>query len=230
MTAYFGRPSSHGAPQAGNNSGEASRGILEGGVRSAYAVIDEYMRCGYETARNLHGDPNKRGDMSDNDPNYGNRYNPWGPMAPLVEPWMMATQAWMNAWSAFFPGAWPQAWNPANFGAGFGYPTGAQSAAPPSQGTAPNVCVQLDSDRPTEVTANLNPGADLLALKVDSLKAEGCAEPIDDVWITSQPGRVRVSVKVEPSLPAGTYSGVIRKADRSVAGKLVVIVGAPKGE
>jgi hypothetical protein len=219
-------PGAANGPVAGENPCDPSRwapmsreivnGALESGVRTAYAVIDEYMRRGYEAARMNREHPDRRGYMSDNSANYGNRPNPWGPMAPFTEQWMAAMRAWTEAWSAFVPGGLQQMWNPA--GAGY------SNAAP-----APTVSVQVSSPRPTEVTANLRPGADCVSLEADPLQGEGAsAATIKHVLISHEPGRVRVSVNVGADQPAGCYRGAIRrKADRSIVGDLTVVISDP---
>lgn len=86
-------------------AGAAVCGALENGVRTAYAVIDEYMRRGQETARGIfNNDPNRRGTMSDDRGSYPGGFNPSNPMAMFTEQWMMAMRAWSQAWSSFAPG------------------------------------------------------------------------------------------------------------------------------
>jgi len=186
--------------------------VLESGVRTAYQVIDEYMRRGYEAAGNNQNDPNKRGHMNENRANY-NWQNPWGPMSQLTEQWMMAMRTWTEAWSAFVPGGWPQQpWNPAG----------------PCNPNAPVVSVQVSSPRPTEVTANLRPGAELMDLVVDALHGEGPQAPsfeLSTVSITRELARMRVNVRVGANVPAGSYRGAIRnRADGCIVGDLTVVI------
>lgn len=196
-------------------AGTAVCGALENGVRTAYAVIDDYMRRGQETARNLfNNDPNRRGTMSDDRGSFSGGVNPANPMAMFTEQWMAAMRAWTQAWTSFAPGAWQQ-----NMMNPFAAPTAANA-----------VSVRIVSARPVEVIANLSPhssfGLDLHELIAEPLRAEGSkAAPIDPPAIVREPGRVRVSIKVADKQPAGHYRGVIRKkADGNVAGDLTVIV------
>ena len=156
--------------------------------------------------------------MNDNRSNFGNQWNPWGPMSALTEQWLMAMRPWTDAWSAFIPGGWPpQAWNS---GGGTGYS---------NAGPMPAVSVQVWSKRPAEVTAQLCAGPDLIALTADALRGEGFAAPlIEQVSITREPGRVRVRVEIGAGQPAGCYRGAIRKkADGSIAGELTVVITEP---
>src|SRR4051794_20240710 len=144
----------YGPPQAPEApSGGVLRETLECGVRTAYTVIDEYLRRGYETARANQNQANGGPTMQDDKSNYSNWTNQWGPMAAPMQTWMMAMKAWTDAWGAMMPGMWPQT--------GYGGTTGYGSPA----GTAcasPAVSVQVSSHRPAEVTAavELDPGAD----------------------------------------------------------------------
>src|SRR5690349_2016936 len=61
---------------------EALRGALECGVHTAYAVIDEYLKRGYETARQNQTTVNGGGPMSNDRPSYSNWSGAWGPMTP----------------------------------------------------------------------------------------------------------------------------------------------------
>jgi hypothetical protein len=197
-------------------AGSAVCGELENGVRTAYAVIDEYMRRGQDAARGISNDSNRRGDMSDYKSNYGGGYNnPPNPFAMLTEQWLMAMRMWSQAWSAFMPGMWPQQGWPTPSGMPQGY-----------EALAPKVSVQVSSTRPVEVTVTVNPGSDLLGLAAEPLRPEGfAATAIEPPTITHDPGCVRVAVKVAANQPAGRYSSFIRKkADESIAGEMTVVV------
>lgn len=193
-------------------AGAAVCGVLENGIRTAYAVIDDYMRRGQDAARTIFNDPNRRGAMSDDKGNFpGGGFNPMNPMAMFTEQWMTAMRAWSQAWSAFAPGGWPmQGINP----------------FAPAGSVAPRVSVKVSSANPVEVTANLLPGTDNAGLISEPLRAEGfTAPPIDAPEIVRETGIVRVSVQVGPKQPKGRYLGSIRrKADGGVAGDLTVIV------
>jgi len=192
-------------------TGAAVCGALENGVRTAYAVIDEYMRRGQDTARSIFNDPTRRGSVSDDRGNAAGGFNPMNPLTMFAEQWMMAMRPWIQGWSAFAPNAWPQpGTNP--------FATAANAA--------PTVSVKIVSTRPVEVTANLYPGLDHAGLVCDALSDDAVtATPIEPPEIIRDSGGVRISVKVADKQPAGQYRGLIRRrADGNVAGDLVVIV------
>src|SRR5580658_5134736 len=65
----------HMEHRASSEPGKAPQGVLrdvlECGVHTAYTVIDDYMRRGYEAARLKQDGANGRGKMNENKPNYG---------------------------------------------------------------------------------------------------------------------------------------------------------------
>jgi hypothetical protein len=196
-------------------AGAAVCGALENGVRTAYAVIDEYMRRGQDAARDIFNDPNRRGFMSDDKTNFPGGPNPWNPMASMTmftEQWMAAMRAWSQAWSAYAPSGWPM--------------PGVNPFAAPAT-PAPAVSVKVSSTSPVEVTANLHPATDSATLVAEPLRAEGfTAPPINAPEIVRDPATIRITVKVGSRQPAGRYRSIIRrKADESVAGELTVVVG-----
>lgn len=204
-------------------SGAAVQGAVECGVKTAYTVIDEYMRRGREAASRQER-PNWRGDMKDDRQNSGNWSTMFGPMGPLMAPWMQMMQAWTTAMSSFVPGAAPQAaWNPYTWGGAAGGPH------PPGAATSPTVSVQLSSHRPAEVTFGVAPGADAMTLAADPLGIDdgSGAPPLVAVAITCTPGHVRVSVTVPNDQPPGRYSGAIRDAAGMQVGDLTVDVSGP---
>lgn len=193
-------------------AGEAVCGVLENGVRTAYAVIDEYMRRGQDAARDIFNDPNRRGAMNDERSNFPGGYNPSNPMAMFAEQWMTAMRAWSQAWSSFAPGgAWPMP---------------GMNPFAPSAAQSPTVTVKVSSSSPVEVTANLHPSQDSATLIADPLRAEGFTAPdIAAPEIAREAGAVSVTVKVGPKQHAGRYRSIIRrKADGSAAGDLTVVV------
>jgi hypothetical protein len=201
-------------------------GVLENGVRTAYAVIDEYMRRGQDAARTIFNDPNRRGFMSDNRSNFpgagysygggyppsGGGYPPSNPMAMLAEQWMMMMRMWSNAFSSIAPGQWPMPGpNP------YSYP-GATSVP---------VTLKIEANRPVELTANVYAGPDGQALISDSLKSDGSGgSPIESPSVIRDGMSVRVTLKVTEQQPSGVYRGSIRrKSDGFVVGDLIVVLG-----
>jgi hypothetical protein len=198
---------------------------LERGVRSAYAVIDEYMRRGRQAARSFQDATNLGGFVMDDKSNFGGSgfggsgfggSNPWGSMPPIAEQWMAAMRAWANAWAQFIPGGIPPMWNPAAYGMGPNAPT--MPAWP--------LTISVTSSRPTEVTATITPGCDAVALTVEPLQAQGiAAPPIDGVTAVRSAGALKLTVKVKPDQPEGTYRGTVRKsADGCPAGEVIVVI------
>jgi len=208
----------YGPPQAPEApSGGVLRETLECGVRTAYTVIDEYLRRGYEIARANQNQANGGPTMQDDRSNYSNWMNQWGPMAAPMQTWMMAMKAWTDAWGAMMPGMWPQT--------GYGGTTGYGSPA----GTAcasPAVSVHVSSHRPAEVTASVDlyPGADCCKLTVGSLLAQGSNLVLAGVSIGLSQGMLRIGVPVAADQPDGNYCGEIKGADGRCAGHLKVLI------
>jgi hypothetical protein len=161
--------------------------------------------------------------MERNRYSYGNPNMAYGPMWPIVAPWMQMMQAWMSVAGAFVPGGYaPQPWNP--------YATRDSSGCADPAPSAPTVSVRVKSEYPTEVEASIHPGADAMCLKADPL------EPTDDehqpalkgVTIKCECGHVRVSLTIATSQPSGRYSGAIRDAGGCKRGDLTVEVWNPQ--
>jgi len=201
-----------GAPSnAASSAGAAVMGALENGVRTAYSVIDEYIRRGQEAAGGLFNNSSRRGTMSDERGNPGGGFNPWNPMAFSTEQWMTAMRMWTQMWSAFIPGAFPQGgFSPFSFG-------GMQT---------PAVTVKVASSSPVEVAVNLYAASSSAELMSEPLRADGfTAQPIEAAIVVREPGAIRVSLNVVAGQPAGRYRGLIRnETDKSVAGELTVVV------
>ena len=198
-------------------AGAAMFGALENGVRTAYAVIDEYMRRGQDAARDIFNDSTRRGFMSDDKSDFpggynSQGYNPWNSMGMFTDQWMAAMRAWSQAWSSVVPnGGWP-------------FP-GVNPFAP-NTGSAPTVTFKVSSSLPVEVTANLHPAPDSPTLVAEPLRADGFTAPsIDAPEITRAAGAVTVAIKIGAKQPKGRYRSTIRrKADEGIAGELTVVI------
>jgi hypothetical protein len=191
-------------------SSSAVQGAVECGVNTAYTVIDEYMRRGQEAASREREHANQRGHMNDDRYRYNNPYMAWGPMAPLIAPWIQAMQAWACAMSAFVPGAMPRdPWN--RYG---------QCAS------SPNISVRVTSRYPTEVTTTLMPGADSMTLAATDLRIDppgNAGAPPLRADITCERGPIQVIVSVPDDQPPGRYRGaIVNRADGMTVGSLVV--------
>lgn len=191
-------------------------GVLENGVRTAYAVIDEYMRRGQEAARDVFNDPNRRGPMSDGSGNFGGGFNPGNnPLGMMMEQWMSAMQAWSQMLSSYMPPGWQQATtNPFAYG---------QASATM---TAAAVMVKLSSARPAEVAVSLSPGADPAGLVCEPLRPEsGSGTPIEAASIARDGAAIQVGVKIGAKQAPGRYHGYIRrKTGPGIAGELTVTI------
>ena len=200
-------------------STDAVRGAVECGVRTAYSVIDEYMRRGYDAASGSQSGSHERGHMSDDRQNYNAWSAAWGPVSPLMDQWMNAVRTWTETWASMAQGMSPAA-------------SRATGAPGPSAaaGATSHISVQVSSDRPVEVTPHLFPGADAMTvLAADPLQSceQTDAPALTGIDIKAEPGRVRVKVTIMADQPAGTYSGPVRNAQRVVVGALTVTIAEP---
>jgi len=189
---------------------------LECGVRTAYTVIDEYLRRGFEAARGNRDSPSGRGDMRDENPNFSSWTNPWGSMAAPMQMWVSGMRAWAEMWAPFLPGgASQQMWN---MGGWPGFPTGASQV--------PALSIQVVSHRAAGVTASVHllPGFECAPLMVGPLAGEGSEPPLNRVSIDTAPGALRIHVPVPADQPVGTYHGSLTTADGRVAGRLTVVI------
>ena len=193
-------------------SDSAVKGAVECGVNTAYTVIDEYMRRGLEAATRQREHARQRGTMNDDRYSCSNPYIAWGPMAPLIAPWIQAMQAWVCAMSAFAPGAMYR-------GPWTSY---AQTTS------SPNISVRVTSRHPTEVTTTLAPGADAMTLSAAELRiVDPAPEPVGapplTASITCGPRPIQVSVSVPDTQPPGRYRGaIVNNADGTQVGTLLV--------
>jgi len=221
-----------------------TRGAVERGVETAYAVVDEYMRRGRTAASQRR---NGNSGNSGNPVNYGNfgggsvghqhggystggggagngggPFNsgggPWGggnmSSNPMFAPWIQMMRMWTDSMMAFMPTGAP---NP------FAMWTGAAQPRPA-------IAVRTASVNPAEVTVTLDAGAEWLLLRVDALENpdEPGASSIAAPTITCEPGRVSVHVSVPASQTAGHYHGTIRDSGGVRRGELCVDVEAPR--
>ena len=208
----------NGVPPPGANPASAAGDLLECGVRTAYTVIDEYLRRGYEAAREFRNPTDGRGDMQEEKRNYNdwsNWANMWGPMAFPIQQWMAMMRAWANAWSGTFPAGWAQMGN-------MPWP-----GFMPGAFLAP-VSVELSAQKAAQVTASVSlyPGAECQPLSVGPLIAEGGKNLLRGVSVSHTQGSVRVSVTVPADQASGTYVGDIKAPDTRVVGSLIVVLAA----
>lgn len=139
----------------------------------------------------------------------------WGPMAPMVAPWAQMMRMWTDAMAGFAP-AW---------GAMAGPWLGAMGASSP-------VSILVSSEAPTQVRAEVRPGAERLTLRVDALRAqdESGAPALETVSIEPHGDGLRVSVMIPKDQPAGRYHGSILDPSGAVQGHVSVEVqSAPSG-
>jgi hypothetical protein len=183
-------------------------GTVERGVDTAYMVIEEYMQRGREAAGRRHERGNGRADMDANRKNegpWGGQY-PWGPMTPMVAPWMQMMRMWTDSMAAFLPGGPAMATQWMNQ-----FTPGGAMWPGMAMGPRPHVVVRIDSQQPAEVAVDIDPGAECMGLTANALVAAGAdtAPPLAGVSIDWNAGEARVSITVPNDQPAGTYSGTI---------------------
>jgi len=216
------------ASAAGEPPAGGLREALECGVQTAYTVIDEYMRRGYEAARGNRNDTNGSGPMNGNRPNNAGWQGAWSPGPAAMEQWFTAVKAWTDMLSAFvpggFPGAgpggWQQPWNMGGMAGPWSAP-GAQGAPCPTPG-GPPISVRVTSLRPAEVTACLIPGAEAMPLVAHVPHLKG-------LHISCEGGNVSVHLNVAADQKAGTYPGKIQAHGRDV-GDLTVTISEPSSK
>ena len=192
--------------EPGADSGHSPFAPLENGVRTAYAVIEDYLHRGQTAAFGMYNDSNRQDDMNDYRGNPCG-YTPFNPFSMLAEQWLMAMRAWTQAWGAMMPGAWQSPWT------GPGY--AAQNST--------RLTVQVSSKRPTEVSASIAPGVDVCGLVCDPLHIDGGKDVIAAPVINSDQCGVHLTVTIGDQ-PAGRYRGSIRRRDGCVAGEITVNV------
>jgi len=212
-TAMPARPQSEpntGAPRDPMGvAGAAVRGALENGVRTAYAVIDGYLRRGQETARTVFQTSYWRGPMNNDRDNFNTGFPPGNPMSMLSEQLMLAMRMWTQAMTAFVPSPWAQ--------------PGA-APFPSAEMRTPGVTVTLSASRPVEVSVSIYSASEGLLLVAEPLRAEGfAASSIDPPTLIREQGSIAVTLSVAAEQPAGRYRGLIRKeSDKSIAGEVTV--------
>ncbi len=205
------RAENSGTPGVDANSAASAnsplRGALECGVRTAYSVIDDYMRRGYEAARLNQNPSHERGNMNQHKPGYG-QYNPWGPMGPMMDAWSSAFRMWTEAWFSMMPGArggwgqWPGA------GAAYASPT--------------HVNLNVSSKRPVSITLFIHPNADPSRLTL------GAFQPaLDGIQLIYSDCSFHVRADIADTAAATTYRGMVCAPDGSVAGELKIVILAP---
>jgi hypothetical protein len=263
------QPQPSGTPQnVVSAAGAAVCGMVEGGVRTAYSVIDEYLRRGQEAARGLFNDSNMRGPMNQVRGNCsGYAYAPWSgygqpggycppgsPMTMMMDQWLTAMRTWTGFWFACIPPPMQQyppcsCGQPSNSCGMHGSQSLSDAANPDllrellsrmqnemRQATkvtpTTSTDCRLESVRVTvsstgglvDCTANLSPGVYPQGVICDPLHDSGSACDIVPELVVSG-AILRVTVKVPPGHPSGTYCGKIRrKPDQCVVGDVTLCI------
>jgi len=227
--------------------------MLENGVRTAYAVIDEYLRRGQETARGLFNDSNRRGYMTDDRVNPGGGFGtgggfgpggPFGTMNPmaLMTQWMQVMQAWTQFWFSMMQGPFQQSMMgmqpPMGMPGMPGMPQPQRTAThqPGQTGTQQvsaastdvrleSVTVAVTSFSQAECTVNVTPGS-YVGLVCDPLRPAGFqATPIEAPTINYQGGTLRAAIKVPNQQAVGRYTGLVRRLpDQFAVGDITVVI------
>lgn len=219
--------------QPGGRSHRPAPGTLQGAVEktvaAAYALSDQLMHRGYSAASHYSrpfggpnmSDPHHRGPRdgwsSPFSPPPGGRpgseggSGPWdarGPMGVWMEPWLQMMRLWTDSLYAMSGSTNPMA----TWGSGAG------------RSTSPGTSVQVQSIRPTRVTMDLAPGADLEELVVGPLHLSGDAEAttLHGVTLSSRPGQYTVELDVSDDQAPGVYVATVENRWRRPLGELRV--------
>jgi hypothetical protein len=213
-------------------AGAAVCGMLENGVRTAYAVIDEYLLRGQEAARGRFNDSNKRGFMTDDRGNLGGERGPnfgfgpggvlgqgiFGTLNPtaMMTQWMAAMQAWSQFWFACVQAPLQPF-------------SGIQQQQPhTSTGVqVESVTLAVTSQAQVESNVNLTPGNYLQGLVCDPLRLDGNPETYIAAPTISyyQPGILRVTINIPAQQTLGCYRGLIRRQpDQYAVGNVTVVI------
>lgn len=163
--------------------------MVEGGVRTAYSVIDEYLRRGQEAARGLFNDSNMRGPMNQVRGNCGGyTYAPWSgysqpgvycppgnPMTMMMDQWVTAMRAWTGFWFTCVPPPMPQC-VPAPCSCGQPCSCGKQSGQSLSETALPDILRELLSRQTAKTTATTSTDGRLESITVTTSSRGGLVE------------------------------------------------------
>jgi hypothetical protein len=196
------------------------RGAVERGVDTAYTVIEEYMLRGRQAAGRNHERRNGRHEMNDerhggsNASNGGFGAGPWGAMNPMAV-WMQMMRAWTDSMSSMIPGAnglasdWMSQFMP---GAAMWGGSSARAS----------ISVQVSSQYPVEVKADLDSGAEYSMLTAEPLKMRSDEDATLAVTLKCTPGLVRIGVTVPNGQAGGRYTGAVNDASGAKRGEITV--------
>jgi hypothetical protein len=198
---------------------DAVKGVVERGVDTAYAVIDEYMERGRAAALLQTEQSDGRNVMGTESRNS----NPYWAASDLMAPWIQWGQMmrlWADGLSAFMPGgpyavdAWANAFV-------------ARSGARPAAGRwSPRVEVRVSSERFVSAWADLSPGADASDLIYEPATRDAHQVRVD---FEDCCGVVLMKVTVPKTYPKGRHKLTIQdKTDRCQRGTLWVDVLSDK--
>ncbi|MEP6733536.1 MAG: hypothetical protein ABJE10_23020 [bacterium] len=203
------------------------RGAVERGVDTAYMVIEEYMLRGRQAAGRNHERRNGRTEMNEgqNGGGSGNNYSgngfgggAWGPMNPMMAPWMQLMRMWSENMSALIPGGG---------GIATDWMTQMMSANPfmaPAPASRTTVSVHVASPAPVAVKADIDPGAMWSKLTAEPLTRHDNKSAPLTVALVCKPGDVRVELSVAAGQPTGHYVGAVHDASGVKRGEIIVDV------
>ncbi|MGP1676451.1 MAG: hypothetical protein ACTS6J_04760 [Burkholderiales bacterium] len=193
------------------------RRTVERGVDTAYMVIEEYMLHGREAAGRHRGRRRAQGSDATGHGQQGeSSYTAaWNALAPLAAPLIQILRQLVGGAAASGAGIATDWLNQLM--------SGQQRS-----GSNPVVAVQVSSRVQTEVTVNLQPGADSQNLKADPLvhTERRDAPPLVSIALESRAGQVRVRLTVPNDQPAGTYIGALHDVTGAKRGELRVEIAA----
>jgi hypothetical protein len=223
-------------------------GTLEAAVRTAYTVIDDYMRRGCDAA-SLHHQPYAWSDPMNNDDYSQNNWgNSWGPTAPMMAQWAQALQTWTMLLYGQGQGmGGPPGWDQWPKGPGGAYPPPTPGAYPPPRGAVPGgvsgppppsannassegmgtgnspagleVSIRVTSECPTEVIPNIGPGPGGTTLQVDPLACLSDSHPSLTGTRAEYDPTGRLIISVTPHV--GAVAGEYSGAVKDASGRYV---------
>lgn len=213
------------------NGGAAGMGgimndALERGVRTAYTVIDEYMRRGYEDARKQRTSESSSGENMSQSKNNPYPNNPWVSFGMPMNMWMNAMRAWSEAWMTMMPNMMPPGMMPPWMMPGFPGAAMGYGASPATAGYRINV--SSSSAAAVSASLNLMPGADCRGLRLGVLRPEQgqATPPIASISPDSQ-GTLSISINVPAKQEAGRFFADVLSPDGALTGRFSLDIDFP---
>jgi len=206
---HEGRAGSAGGAEWANQATRAWQDVVAGAVRTASEVINEQIRMGQRTAKDLN---DRFYDMGGGGPSGGQFQDAW------FRPWAELTARWFEMVGSMA-------------GVSPGVRGGSDAASAPVNGTARAAAeaatrLVISSQRPTTIDVDLPAGAvDLTCDPLLSVDAD--ADPLTVTLVTMPNALVTLQLDVPERQQAGTYRGSVReRATNQQVGQITVELAA----